>query len=167
MTKSFAHVSLALALTSLSAFADPPTRASVVMPEVTTEEAKNAYTTWCITHEMDIVEAESNRVVCNKEVKGGRGFLVQMLSGAGAAPQVRLEISFGQSGKDVVATAKQLLETQSDAGVVHREDFTAAETIAGTQSVLDEVAASLKKPAPITDVAVPPIPAEPKAAVQN
>lgn len=134
---------IAFSFASSAAYAAPPTRTNVVMAEVTTDQVKNAYATWCITNGMDVAEAESNRVACTKPVQGGRGFLIQALSGNGSAPMVRLEFSFGQSGANVVATAKQQLETQRADGVVHREDFKQAEVVAGTQEILDEVAASL------------------------
>jgi hypothetical protein len=143
-------------LTAGAAKAAPPARPTVTMTGVTLEQAKNGFTAWCLTHEMDIAEAESNRVVCTKPVQGGRGFLVQMLNGAGAAPLVRLEISFAFTGDAVIATAKQQLETTSNYGVVNREEFKQADVIAGTQSVLDEVAVSLQPPIPTEGPLTPP-----------
>lgn len=151
---------LALGFTCLTAYAAPPARTNVVMAGVTTDQVKNAYATWCIVNGLDVAEAESNRVVCTKPVQGGRGFLIQALSGNGSAPVVRLEFSFGQSGADVVATAKQQLETQRADGVMHREDFKQADVIAGTQEILDEVAASLAPTA-----AAPPTASDTSGAV--
>ena len=154
---------LALSFTSSAAYAAPPARTNVVMAAVTTDQVKNAYTTWCIVNGLDVAEAESNRVACTKPVQGGRGFLIQALSGNGSVPLARLEFSFGQSGANVVATAKQQLETQRADGVVHREDFKQAEVIAGTQEILDEVAASLAvaaTPSPKVSGSSVPLPSE-------
>lgn len=150
---------LALAFLGLTAHAAPPARTNVVMAGVTTDQVKNAYATWCIVNGLDVAEAESNRVACTKAVGGGRGFLIQAFSGNGSAPLVRLEFSFGQSGANVVGTAKQQLETQRADGAVHREDFKQADVIAGTQGILDEVAASL-----VTPPAPSPPTSDPEAA---
>lgn len=149
---------LALSFIGFGAHAAPPTRTNVVMAAVTTDQVKNAYATWCITNGMDVAEAESNRVACTKPIQGGRGFLIQALSGNGSAPMVRLEFSFGQTGANVVAAAKQQLETQRADGVVHREDFKQADVIAGTQEILDEVAASLAPATPLSKVSGPSVP---------
>ncbi|KAF1708651.1 hypothetical protein [Pseudoxanthomonas sacheonensis] len=140
-------IALVMILAAGAATAAQPARPTVTIHGATLDQVKNGFTAWCLTHDMDIVEAESNRVVCTKPVPGGRGFLVRMLNGAGAAPLVQLEISFASTGEAVIATAKQRLETTSDTGVVSREEFKQPEVIAGTQSVLDEVAGTLKPPA--------------------
>lgn len=123
------------------------TRPMVTIPNVTQDQVKNAFSAWCLTHEMDIAEAESNRVVCTKPIEGGRGAMIQMLRGDTAAPLIRLEISYASTGSAVIATGKQQLETQRRDGVVERTDFKQKDVIAGTQGILDDVAASLA-PAP-------------------
>lgn len=127
-------------------------RPTVTIPNVTLDQVKNGFSAWCLTNAMDIAEAESNRVVCTKPIEGGRGAMIQMLRGDTATPLVRLEISYASTGSAVIATGKQQLETQRRDGVVERTDFKQKEVIAGTQSLLDEVAASL---APATPTPAP------------
>ena len=130
---------LALSATALAQNARP----MVTIPNVSLDQVKNGLTAWCLTNAMDIAEAESNRVVCTKPIKGGRGAFISMLNGGTNAPQIRLEASFASTGTAVIVTAKQQLETQRNDGVVERTDFTQKEVIAGTQSILDQVAAEL------------------------
>lgn len=147
-----AHITCCLLL-SLSAGALAQSRPMATMPNVSMEQAKNGFTAWCLTNGMDIAEAESNRVVCTKPIEGGRGAMIQMMRGDTATPLIRLEISYASTGAAVIATAKQQLETQRGDGVVERVDFKQKTVIAGTQAILDEVAASLATPAPTAPVA--------------
>lgn len=135
---------LACSATALAQNARP----TVTIPNVSLDQVKNGLTAWCLTNAMDIAEAESNRVVCTKPIKGGRGAFISMLNGGTTPPQIRLEASFASTGTAVIVTAKQQLETQRNDGVVERTDFTQKEVIAGTQSILDEVAAGLTPAAP-------------------
>lgn len=140
---------LAIALLALSTatLAQNP-RPTVTIPDVSLDQVKNGLTAWCLTNAMDIAEAESNRVVCTKPIKGGRGTFISMLNGGMAPPLIRMEASFASTGSAVIVTAKQQVETQRNDGVVERTDFTQKEVIAGTQSILDEVAAGLTPTAP-------------------
>lgn len=148
----YTHVPCILLL-CVSSAALAQSRPTVTMPNVSMEQAKNGFTAWCLTNGMDIAEAESNRVVCTKPVEGGRGTMIQMLRGDTATPLIRLEISYASTGAAVIATAKQQLETQRGDGVVERVDFKQKTVIAGTQAILDEVAASLATPAPTAPLA--------------